>query len=247
MHGHTSTMPNNERCALLASVAAGGGTAGTPTGGGGGDEKEAASVWPYPLQHHLSSEVIRRTSVLWTPRSSSSSSSAFPSSSISIGWNRTNPTSRHTTPKELRSSFRIATPTTTTYTKDAQSEDQDGNDDDEDDEDDSARARTPRPPQSVSSKVHMITTTSVLNLVVATAGGIGMVTLPGSFAQVGFLAGGLLLLLSSLAASMSLVFLNYACTMVRFLQHQHHDAPPEQESTEDGTTTTNNNLSLIHI
>ena len=240
MNGHTATIPNNERCALLASVAAGD-TAGTTTGGGG-DEKEAASaasVWPYPLQHHLSSEVIRRTSVLWTPSSSSSSSST--SSSISIGWNRTNPTSRNTTPKEIRSSFSIATPTT--YTKDAQSEEQDGNDDE--DEEESASARTHRPPQSVSSKIDMVTTTSVLNLVVATAGGIGMVTLPGSFSQTGYMAGGLLLLLSSLAASMSLVLLNYACTMVRFLQHQQHDAPPEEESTEDGNTNTNNSAGTI--
>jgi amino acid permease len=54
-------------------------------------------------------------------------------------------------------------------------------------------------------------TQAILNLVIATAGGIGMVTLPGTFSTVGYLEGILLLVISSLCACVSLVLLNLAC------------------------------------
>ena len=50
------------------------------------------------------------------------------------------------------------------------------------------------------------TLSAVLNLTVSIAGGMAMVTLPGSFANVGWMEGSLLLLLSVLAAAMSLFF-----------------------------------------
>mmetsp|Transcript_13410 Transcript_13410/g.28338 ORF Transcript_13410/g.28338 Transcript_13410/m.28338 type:complete len:495 (+) Transcript_13410:61-1545(+) len=55
------------------------------------------------------------------------------------------------------------------------------------------------------------TRVAILNLVVATAGGIGMVTLPGSFAQVGWLEAVLLLVFSTCAAAASLWLLDWAC------------------------------------
>ena len=55
------------------------------------------------------------------------------------------------------------------------------------------------------------TTQAILNLVIATAGGIGMVTLPGTFSTVGYLEGILLLVISFLCAAFSLVCLNLAC------------------------------------
>ena len=58
-----------------------------------------------------------------------------------------------------------------------------------------------------------ITLSAVLNLVVATAGGIGMVTLPGSFASVGWVEGILLLVIAGLAAALSLILLNRAANI----------------------------------
>jgi hypothetical protein len=50
-----------------------------------------------------------------------------------------------------------------------------------------------------------------LNLTVASAGGVGMVTLPGAYAAVGYAEGLALLLLCGLAAAYSLSLLDRAC------------------------------------
>lgn len=61
------------------------------------------------------------------------------------------------------------------------------------------------------TKVGSTTTQAILNLVIATAGGIGMVTLPGVFSVVGYLEGILLLVTSGVCAAISLALLNSAC------------------------------------
>mmetsp|Transcript_882 Transcript_882/g.1641 ORF Transcript_882/g.1641 Transcript_882/m.1641 type:complete len:477 (+) Transcript_882:254-1684(+) len=88
--------------------------------------------------------------------------------------------------------------------------------------------QSPSPPEEASRlslqviprrsvvKLHnaaFITLSAVLNLVVATAGGIGMVTLPGSFASVGWVEGILLLVIAGLAAALSLILLNRAANI----------------------------------
>jgi len=82
---------------------------------------------------------------------------------------------------------------------------------------------------TITEMIGTVTTTSVLNLVVATAGGIGMVTLPGSFAKVGWLEGTLLLFVSAVAASFSLYLLNWACKSVIALKEQEEHKNNQQK------------------
>lgn len=84
---------------------------------------------------------------------------------------------------------------------------------------------------NVRAMIGTITTTSVVNLVLATPsiGGIGMIILPGVFANVGWLEGTLLFLASGILSAASLFLLEWICETVnakgRLNGNSHHHNP----------------------
>ncbi|QDZ25988.1 hypothetical protein HOP50_20g85390 [Chloropicon primus] len=67
------------------------------------------------------------------------------------------------------------------------------------------------PDEDEGARAGSTTVEAICNLVIATAGGVGMVTLPGTFSVVGYLEGFFLLVISGVCAAVSLIFLNMAC------------------------------------
>ncbi len=97
-----------------------------------------------------------------------------------------------------------------------------------------------------ASSASSFTRVATANLVVATAGGIGMVTLPGSFASVGWLEAALLLVLSTCAAAASLLLLDWACDALDSSTGEGSDDSDDSESGEgEGEEATASYAALV--
>eukprot|EP00536_Pseudo-nitzschia_multiseries_P011411 jgi/Psemu1/289666/fgenesh1_pg.386_\ len=185
------------------------------------DESGRSDEWPHPLQHRLTSEVIERTGVVFTPDFRDNEIGEQIIENLEDGTTSNLSEQRTTTVQPIDSqtttslrSIAFSSRRTSSSLSSSRFSSRDGKRQSIV-ESSGILLHGPRhPPSKTRAMIGTITTTSVLNLVVATAGGIGMVTLPGSFAQLGWLEGCGMLVIAGAAASASLYLLDWACKAV---------------------------------